>query len=378
MSPYYAYCDESGNTGSNLYDPNQPVLTFGGWLFPSKIVNELSVLTADFLKQTRPESREFHGADLLKSASGRIAIVDLIYNLCRLPCLPLCVVAEKRYMIATKMVELFLAPESNPYIPDSFDFSPDARRRVADAMCNLSDNTLMQVTQAFRSLDRGQLLGAIQSVSIGLSLRNKTRLADLVKGSIPYVDRIIEENSAGRAMFPKNVMATPNVSAFVAFFSFIEELGRMSGMEDIVVIFDDSAQYSKAFEQIFWEVKEGKYPLVTRNPESEEPVYFGLQVLSEFRTAVSSDEPLIQTADILNTVVCRYATDICMGRQSSPEVRFALELTMPIIEGVRREHRLVGSPQFVERFFRSLSDTELCEASETKTADDLEWIRASE
>lgn len=28
----HAYCDESGNTGANLVDANQPLLVVGGWL----------------------------------------------------------------------------------------------------------------------------------------------------------------------------------------------------------------------------------------------------------------------------------------------------------------------------------------------------------
>ena len=32
MENAHAYCDESGNTGANLLDFNQPLLIVGGWL----------------------------------------------------------------------------------------------------------------------------------------------------------------------------------------------------------------------------------------------------------------------------------------------------------------------------------------------------------
>ena len=32
----HAYCDESGYTGANLLDPNQPILMVEGWVVPDE------------------------------------------------------------------------------------------------------------------------------------------------------------------------------------------------------------------------------------------------------------------------------------------------------------------------------------------------------
>ena len=252
--------------------------------------------------------------------------------------------------MAMRAMELFLAPESNPRVRDSFDLALDSRRDVADTLYGLSDDALMEVARAHRNLDKGQLEKALTKVSTELNALDRKDLADAMMWSMPYMDSIIAENSASRAILPNRVMATPNVGLFVSFLSFFEELGRMVGMTEVTLIFDDSTQYNEAFGLVFRDIKAGKYPLISRATTSKDPRYYGLQVMSDFRTASSEVEPLIQAADVLTSIVCRYATDICLGQEPVPESKAALDLTMPIMEGERRLHRLVGSQRFVDRF----------------------------
>ena len=353
MAPLHAYCDESGNTGANVGDPHQPVLAFGGWLFPSRISEEVGDLTREFLYRTRPQRREFHGTDLLKTPSGRAVMIDLLYNLSMLPSLPICVIAEKRYLVAIQAVDLFLAPESNPHVPDAFDIDSDRRRQTADTLYELPDETLAMVSRAHRSLDRLDLLDALRQTMLGLSLRGEVHLADALSGSLTNVDEIIAENSASRALLPRGVMATPNIGAFVSFFQFFEQLGRMSGVDSVEIIFDDSAQYGEAFRQLFEAMRDARNPATQRFTNGNE-LRFGLEIVREFRTAASIDEPLLQAADVLVSALCRYASDYCRGREPDPALVKAMEITMPEMDGERRLHKFVGSPGFVDGLLHPL------------------------
>lgn len=354
MAPLFAYCDESGNTGANLGDGDQPVLVVGGWLFPSRISKDVGELVQEFRERTQPHRSEFHGVDLLKTPKGTSLVVDLIYNLTRIPSLPICVVAEKRYVAATKIIDLYLDPESNPTVPDQFDFDFNAKGEVADILYPLSDDTISLAARAYQTLDRQTLINALRSVELGLSIRGHVKLADSVGKSMSHVNNIIAENTASRRMLPRGVMATPNLSAFASWFSFFEQLGRMSEIDSVDIVFDDSAQYSEAFTKLFYSMRDPKENFVQRFPNGNE-LYGGFQILREFRTASSEEEPLIQAADVLVSALCRYAVDNCLGRQPDSAIVEAIGMTMPVIDGSRRLHKLVGSPKFEEDFLRPFS-----------------------
>ena len=67
MENLYVFCDESGNTGINIIDLQQPILVVGGWIVPVTRLNEANKL----VKKVNIFSNELHGIDLLKGrASG--------------------------------------------------------------------------------------------------------------------------------------------------------------------------------------------------------------------------------------------------------------------------------------------------------------------
>ncbi|MBA7701447.1 hypothetical protein ES703_110185 [subsurface metagenome] len=96
----HAYCDESGNTGANLLDPNQPLLLVGGWLVNDGFNEVAEQVVREYIKVLKPRDNELHGVQLLKSEFGTKGILNLMHDLYKLYCGPICQILEKRYLLA--------------------------------------------------------------------------------------------------------------------------------------------------------------------------------------------------------------------------------------------------------------------------------------
>lgn len=319
MGSFKFYCDEAGNTGSNFIDDDQPILVIGGWIVPGTMVELASDLLKYVLSELKPSSGELHANQLLRRSYGGKLIAALTYDLShKLGCIPICLIAEKRYVLATHIIDIFLAPESNPYLPDSFDFDFEARNKIADVLDTLPDDTLAEFAAAFKSLDRYQLIHSLSNIVAALRLRGKTALAKLMMASMKHIDIIVEENTAGRAFYPSGTMTTPNFSAFISLFSQVEHLGRLGGFEDVEFVFDESRQYNEAFKKIF-KIHKDAEPYSIDFPNGN-VMPFGFEALKEFRVAKSEDEVLLQASDLLVSSIYKYSLDLHTGKDSSPEI----------------------------------------------------------
>ena len=98
------YCDESGFTGTNLSDEDQPYFVYSSLaLNPERAGELVSQVTRDF----RLQSNEIKGHKLVKTQQGRKALSFLLSE-----CLTSSqsVVFEKKYVLACKIYEYILEP----------------------------------------------------------------------------------------------------------------------------------------------------------------------------------------------------------------------------------------------------------------------------
>ena len=96
------YCDESGNTGSNLLDANQPVFTLASCRFSEDDSKKLIAL----LESNSPN--EAHFKSLRRRKSGQDGIVRLMSsNLLNLETVKVNVF-HKEFMVVTKIVDLLI------------------------------------------------------------------------------------------------------------------------------------------------------------------------------------------------------------------------------------------------------------------------------
>lgn len=96
------YFDESGNTGSNLLDANQPVFTLASCIFSNEISEQLLKLI------NSSSSGEVHFKNLRRRKSGQDAIIRLMSsNLLDMKCVKVNIFL-KEFMITTKIVDILI------------------------------------------------------------------------------------------------------------------------------------------------------------------------------------------------------------------------------------------------------------------------------
>ncbi len=305
----HAYCDEAGNTGANLLDPNQPLFVMGGWLVLDGFIEAAEAVTTGYVRFLKPRDNELHGVRLLRNEVGTRSILNLVQDLYKLYCGPICQICEKRILLIGQIFDVFLKPEFNPRIPASFEDYFEGKRELVGKVYGLSDEVLAEFAEALNALSRSLLLESLQNITKALSLRLETKLADLMLGSRPNIDAIIEHNVTGRVHYDSATLNTPNVASFHMFFQSIEHIGRMAEIPQITLVHDENPQFRNAFPWIFEAFRDDdRNDIFKEGPYSD--VYRGFESLKDFKFADSKREPLLQAADVVVSAMYRYAVNI--------------------------------------------------------------------
>ncbi len=134
------FLDESGNTGTNWFDQNQPYFVYGGWLFCDdqcqKAIDKID------------EIFSFSAAKELKSKyileKKRNSFFEMMkYLIDDLKAIPMFVIADKKYMIAAKIVETFFDCNYNPYVNGYLTKPTPLKKALADYI--FEDESLMSL-----------------------------------------------------------------------------------------------------------------------------------------------------------------------------------------------------------------------------------------
>jgi hypothetical protein len=150
---YVFYGDESGNSGTDYFDRNQPVYVFAavGW----QAEREAEVLQSyenicSLHGRTPPHlaiagskgASEWKAEKLLDRQSGRMfceSLLDMVLN-SGMPCM--FGIAEKRFLLTGMLVETYLDPTKNILAPAQDD--DELRKKIASEIYKLTDDTLLE------------------------------------------------------------------------------------------------------------------------------------------------------------------------------------------------------------------------------------------
>jgi hypothetical protein len=110
------FVDESGYTGPNLLDPAQPVLSMASLCCAEAKCTDIK---QRIFASTR--SSELKYSSLSKSAAGRKMIIEFLRELAASPTIVKVAMADKRYALVGKMVDLIIEPAMNMNGLDLYD-----------------------------------------------------------------------------------------------------------------------------------------------------------------------------------------------------------------------------------------------------------------
>jgi hypothetical protein len=122
------YLDESGNTGPDFLQPDQPVYVVAGWMVPRSSTTAARGVIAT-AAPLQAQQLELKGKNLVTRARGRTIAANVVIGLLSLRCLPVFSLFEKSYAAAGKIVSTFIDPPYNHFVDDGF--TRDARSQQA-------------------------------------------------------------------------------------------------------------------------------------------------------------------------------------------------------------------------------------------------------
>ena len=215
---------------------------------------------------------------------------------------------------------------------------------------------MAEFAEAYDTLDRSLLLDSLRKITTALSLRLETKLADLMLGSLPNIDTIVDYINTGRVHFDSITLNTPNVASFHMFFHSLEHIGRMAEIPKITLVHDESPQFSDAFRMIFEEFRDDNRNDVFR-AGTYGYIFRGFKSLKDFRFADSKNEPLLQAADVLVSAMHRYAVNVYKDAPNPAALTEIARLFLKEPPAKPAIIRTTVSEWFVNKLYDSVNET---------------------
>lgn len=192
---YDIYCDESGNTGTNFLDENQPLYVISGWMVERNSSYRVKDKVISLRKENFPQVNELKGARLLKTSNGKRFCANFMKEMGQLGCTPFFIVAEKRYCLAAKIVDAFFDSEYNDRISTTLSWNNHIRKIIAEIIYNISEESI----EKFAEVHKSPSIANIKDTQIQLIKEFRKygydQLAYAVEGSGNHLDKILEEET---------------------------------------------------------------------------------------------------------------------------------------------------------------------------------------
>jgi hypothetical protein len=296
--------DESGNTGSNYLDFDQPIFVFAGIGVKNEKIKTVEQEALKIKAKYRLKT-ELHAKSLFKRNKESI-IEDFINMLIQQSTLFFLSVTEKKFAIATFVDSEFFDPVYNDKTDNTWTHpSPEMNKRSNFFYDNLSDEALIACGKAFRT---GENMKDTYEL-IRRDIKGKDYAIDLYEilaGAEPHLDEIaaitsdFNKSNTGLGI-PTVAVNTPNFIAFSGLIQKIDDFLIQINANDASLVFDSSREYNVTFNFMVERLKAaGRH--VTVFPTGGKQT-LGFDCISQFTCKDSKDSILIQLSDLYATSV---------------------------------------------------------------------------
>ena len=236
------YCDESGNTGTNHLDDDQPYYVLAGWIIAEEDLTAARDTARAALRPSQANQRELKGTDLMKTVSGRARVAALAEGLGAVGALPYFHANYKRFSLAGRFVDYFLDPHDNPNVWPEWFGSRDIRRGFADGIAALPLNVLQAIQEALRGATVEDAEKCVVAVRDALRVVGNESLAQKVDGIVGRTA------SAIAGVIAKDV--SPNFSSFVTALQSLGVQARAKGF-GLRFVHDETSSFEATFVESY-------------------------------------------------------------------------------------------------------------------------------
>lgn len=300
------YIDESGNTGSQLHDPRQPVYAVAGVWVPEQQEDTLNRIFKDAKRIFRLQGIELKGKKLVSSDNGQRAIKYLAEELINSNIMILPIVIHKPYHVAGWIIHDCFDYAHNSSVTAQWTWDRKLRIPAQNTIIRLArPQTLQLWWQARISCDAAGMRESINMLINELSVGDYERwLGRLLSGF--DAEDLAETSRAEASTFPvpkKENGISPNVTTFNGFIQLLDQDAQELQVSEISVTHDEQKQFSENFQ---WWAKltgnlENKHTqrnrCSTKLPDGLMVPSIPLSTLKGFALAKSPEQPGIQLAD---------------------------------------------------------------------------------
>lgn len=128
------YFDESGNTGTNYLDNKQPYFVYGGWLIKYENSKEICKRIQQIFCESK--ARELKAKNKLNYGKIKELFDMMMFDFGAMPVFG---VADKKYMVAAKIIETFFDHMYNPNVNGCLTFKTELKKALADSISSNDD-----------------------------------------------------------------------------------------------------------------------------------------------------------------------------------------------------------------------------------------------
>nr|WP_295902192.1 DUF3800 domain-containing protein [uncultured Bdellovibrio sp.] len=293
-----AFVDESGNSGANYLDANQPYFILAGWLLFDSNIDAVEDAILKWEKSLNSQAGEVKGANLVKRIKGRKSIIELLKILSSLDALPVYSIMEKRFGLCAKFVESIFDSYYNPAITKDFFEDPEVRYSLAvDLYDSVTDEMIFNFGRAIQSRDRD--LAETQfhilknhALSLGVDHFNRC---------IPPCP---EEKSINYLLNGDNISSAINNTMLLTLISNLENFIRSHAPSEWVLYHDNIQTFSSSLQSLQQRMGEGWADFLRQ--EFSAPIPAGKYLIKDLIFLNSAEKPLIRAADCMSSLLRYY------------------------------------------------------------------------
>lgn len=351
----FAYADETGNTGYNLFDAAQPTFYTGTLVSDF----DLQVKGTSFIEEAcrSVTAMELHGNQL--GFGGIEKISSLVKKfIVEHDCQFVFTQLDKGFLAATKLTDTLLDSTSNMAVSFTHYFSPIRGLLELSLIPLLTFGDRKEFWAAYEKRDCkkfGKILETLQMRVIDQvkDERTKELLSDALSWAIGHPDQVL--------IVKRQEWDSPNLIAFMSLVDEVRVIADEKHAREVKIHHDEQSQFGKSIQWTFDVMKdiekvEKHSFLLTLKRRTDSSYKSPIEIIS------SKSSPGLQVVDIALWLIKRYSEDAlpaaCAG---------SLELTREIVERARIvRFNLETYRDKIQKAFQSIMSTELTSGQEER------------
>lgn len=292
---YTLYLDESGYTGANWLDYDQPIFVFGGVLIREDLLEDIQ---KDFVN-TFNVIDEFKSSNYFYEPRHYRFANEYVLRLLEKGTIPFFLVCEKRFLLAAKIIEYFFDPLYNNFLNNRLSYPNEFKKSLANIVCTHNEClTLFSDMITTNSFTKEALLKIKKMLSEEIFKEHdciKIMLKNLNDNSF---DQMIEEYKVTTSDYPLfQAYGLHLPSSAVIFHKVSSFFSKASSSEDSLEIICDETDNAQAIYDYFCQQSSVQIPLKYQNDSGS--ISIGISNIARVRFTNSKDYYGLQIADMI-------------------------------------------------------------------------------